>query len=276
MKQLLLKHAAVIILLCVCSLTGIAQNNKVAENLIYSRQLRFSFSPLLYDNLKINNQGEELLKSRPTFSGEATISYYQHLKNGYGINIGAGLGLASFNVNYYFKAPENSIFRTGIFKDDYEFLDANFYEYFSMTYVFPIYLSKMFEYKGKLISIGVGIKYYSLLDKTFEMSGGHTFYIDEDNTRVRLFKFYLEDTGRKHLFSYFIKLGIIKMTKKQNTFHINLVANYSPYKLGNGWYRFENLPYESYGTIEQNINYIGFEFTYGLTLLKRLKDKKND
>lgn len=275
MRELVSKHTAVI-LLCVCSLTGIAQNNKIAENLIYSRQLRFSFSPLLYDNLKINNQGEKLLKSRPTFSGEAAISYYQHIKNGYGINVGLGLGLASFNVNYYFKAPENSIFRTGIYKEDYEYLDLNHYEYFSMTYVFPIYLSKMFELKGNLFSIGIGIKYYYLLDKTFEITGSSSYYVDEDNTDVKLFEFYLEDTGRQHLFSYYLKLGLIKMTKRQNTFHINFVANYSPYKLGKGWYRFENLPYESYGTIEQNINYIGLELTYGLTLLKRLKDKKND
>ncbi len=243
---------------------------------MYSRQLRFSFSPLLYDNLKINNQGKKLLKSRPTFSGEATISYYQHIKNGYGINIGAGLGLASFNVNYDFKAPENSIFRTGIYKDYYEYLDLNLYEYFSMTYVFPIYLSKMFEFKGNLFSIGIGIKYYLLLDKTFEITGSSSYRIDKNNTVVRLFNSYLEDTGRKHLFSYFIKLGLIKMTKRQNTFHINLVANYSPYKLAKGWYRFENLPYESYGTIEQNINYIGLELTYGLTTLRRLKDKKSD
>lgn len=276
MIHLVSKHIAVIFLLCVCTLIGNAQEKSILESLTYKKQIRFSFAPLLYDKLKINNQGEDILKSRPTFSGEATILYYQHLKNGYGINVGLGLGLAPFNVNYSFKAPENSIFRTGIYKDDYEYLDLNHYEYFSMTYVFPIYLSKMFEYKGKLISIGVGVKYYSLLDKTFEISGGSNYYIDEDNTRVRLFKFYLEDTGRKHLFSYFIKLGIVKMTKKQNTFHVNLVVNYSPYKLGNGWYRFENLPYESYGTIEQNINYIGLELTYGLTLLKRLKDKKND
>ncbi len=265
-------------LLCVCSLTGIAQNSKIAESLMYSRQLRFSFSPVLYDNLKINNQGEDILKSRPTFSGEAAISYYQHIKNGYGINIGAGLGLASFNVNYYFKAPENSIFRTGIYKDDYEYLDDIRNEYVNFFWSFPVSLQKIFLTNNKdlVYSIELGFKLNSIIAYPYEIAGSSSYYIDEDNTSVKLFEFYLEDTGRKHIFSYFLKLGLIKMTKNQNTFHINLVANYSPYTLGKGWYRFETLPYKSYGTIEQNINYIGLELTYGLTLLRRLKDKKND
>ena len=190
--------------------------------------------------------------------------------------MGAGFGIAPFNWSYYFKAPENSIFRTGIYKDSYEYLDLNGYDYYSMTYVFPIYLSKMVEFKEKLVSIGIGIKYYSLLDKTFEGRVNSYYYIDENNTDVQDFEFYLEDTGRKHLFSYFVKLGLIKLTKKHNSFHFNLVANYSPYKLGKGWYKFHNLTYESYGTVEQNINYIGLEFTYGFTLSKRLKDKQVD
>ena len=275
MKQSLLKHI-VALLLCVCAaFKGMAQDRTVSENLFYNSQLRFSFSPVLYDNLEFENIGAKYLKSRLSFSAEIGVSYYQHIKNGYGINIGIGLGLAPFNLNYYFKPSENSIFRTGIYKYDYEYLDLIEYEYVNSFRVFPVSVQKIFPTKDKnlLFSIDLGIKLNSLYSYPYEISGGASYYIDEVNTDVSLFEFYIKDTRRKHLISYFIKFGLVKLNSKQNTLHFSLVANYSPNKIGEGWYRFNNLTYDSYGTVKQNINYIGLELTRGLTLSKRLKQK---
>ena len=77
-----------------------------------------------------------------------------------------------------------------------------------------------------------------------------------------------EDTK---MLSYFVKAGLMKMNKKGNSFHVNLVANYSPSTITRGTYAFYNLVYESRGAMEQNINYIGIEFSYGFTLLKNKK-----
>jgi len=49
----------------------------------------------------------------------------------------------------------------------------------------------------------------------------------------------------------------------------NLVFNYSPKNIIGGSYVFENLPFESYGSVSQGINYIGFEFSYGLIRKKQ-------
>lgn len=269
-KQVILLTAAILLLFVNLK----AQDKTFNDDFIFEKQFRFSLSSVLYDNLKLNNQGVEHLKSLPTFSGELSLSYYRHINNGYGINIGAGLGLASFNLNYYFKSPENSIFRTGIYGDYYKYMDLKHYEYFSIMYVFPVYFSKIFSYNKFIFSIGMGAKYHLLLAKTFSISGGYHYYIDENNNDVQSFGFYLEEVNNKHLVSYFLKLGIIKMTKKAHSCHFNLVTNYSPQKIGKGWYKFYNLGYESSGTVEQNINYVGFEFIYGLTLSKRFRNKK--
>lgn len=274
---ILIQAAAVVVLLLSGNFCAVrAQNNAITKDYVFNNQVRFSFSTMLYDNLKIENQGERHFKSHPTFSGETTISYYNHIYNGYGISLGLGLGLAPYNLNYNIKAPENSVFRTSIYKDSYEYLDLNYSEYLSIMYVFPVSLTKTFTLKKHLFSVGIGAKCHIPMDKTYEIEGGSSYYVDENNTDVRLFQFYLEDTGEKPLVSYFVKLGIIKITKKHNSCHLNLVANYSPNKIGKGWYKFHNLGYESNGSVKHNINYIGFEFIYGLTFSKRKNSKRDE
>lgn len=270
MKKLLSNTGATILLLLLITNIGYGQNVNKSE-FTFKDQIKFSLSPVLYDNLTVNHWGKKLLKSKPVFSGEAVISYYYQLKNDMGINIGAGLGLAPYYLNYYFKAPDNSIFRTGHYKDDYEYLgNIKHYEYVQFMWVFPLSIQKLIERdENKYYSIEAGIKLNRVVAYPYEITVGETYVID-DTTEARLFDFQLLST-KKNLVSYFIKAGLIKITKKQNTFQLNAVLHYSFSKIGIGYYEFQNLPYESRGQVSQNINYIGLEFIYGLSLSKRLK-----
>lgn len=262
MNKYKIKHTAIVFLLCAFAFSLKAQDNN--EVLCINRtQIRFSLTPMLYDNLKLVHKGKKHLKSYPCFSGEGLISLYQPIINGFGLHIGAGFGTAPFNTHYRFSSPENSIFRT---TDDKYDLDLNDFDYYAMYYVYPFYLSKNFKYKNKLYSVGLGIRYFTLLDEKYKMRLGSHYEIDEDKPSVQLFEFRLEDTGRDYFISYFVKFGLVKLTKKRNSFHFDLIMNYCPHKIGKGWYEFYDLPYESYGTVYQNINFIGFAFSYGLSL----------
>ena len=224
----------------------------------------------MYENLRISNWGEELLKSRVTFSAEASILYYKSLKNNFGINIGLGLGLVPYNIHYGFNAPENSIFQTGIYKNDYSYLNTTRYDYVQSIWTFPISIEKIIKYKPNLYySIEAGLKLNRVIAFPYEITF-EDVYVINDSTDARLFNFYLTDT-QKNIFSYFLKVGFLKKLKSQNSFQFNLMLNFSFTKIGIGYYEFENLPYESRGQIGQRINYIGFEFVYGLSLFKEKK-----
>ncbi len=244
-----------------------AQDKKLDNPINFGSQLRFSLSAHLYDNLKLNHQAKVHLKALPALGGEGGISYYQHIYNGYGIDIGARYGIAPHYLHYRFKVPENNIFYSS--KNDV--LDFNDYAYSCGIYTFPVNLSKIFYYKKMLFSIGIGAKFHLPISVGASQQAGSAHYIDEDNPNVEEFTFVLKNTNKKYLVSYPLKFGIIKKTKKYNSFNFNVVLNYSPNKLAKGWYKFYELGYDSYGTIEQNINYIGFECVYGFTLIKSKK-----
>jgi len=274
MKQLLLKKGVTILLLLL--IKNLSYSQEVDKsNLIFKNQFRFTLSPVLYDNLTVNHFGEKLLKSKPLPSGEVTVLYHKYLKNNLGINIGAGLGLTPFYINYYFKAPDNSIFQTGLYKEDYEYLgNIRYYEYVQFMWTFPLSVQKLIKKKeNKYNNFEIGIKLNRVVAYPYEI-GVEEIYVIDDTTEVGLFKFKLVDTHKKNIISYFFKAGIVRVNKKQNTFHINAVLHFSFTKIGIGSYEFYNLPFKSWGQVNQNINYIGFEFIYGLTLSKRLKTKE--
>ncbi len=247
------------------------------SDMIFKDQIKFSLSTMLYDNLAINQfSGEQLLKSKPVFSGEITISYYRHLKNNLGLNFGAGLGLAPFYINYNFKAPKNSIFQTGPYKEAYEYLgDIRHYEYANAIWVFPVSIQKIVQKKeNRYYSFEGGIKINSVIAHPYVISVGHNFQID-DTTEARLFNFIL-GSQKKILLSYFLKAGLMRITKKQNTLQLNGVLHFCFSDIGIGDYEFLNLGFENTGQVGQKINYIGFEFTYGLTTSKRVNNIKEE
>lgn len=233
-------------------------------------QIKFSISPVLYDNLSLTYEGKSHLKSSPTFSGETNLSYRHPIGKGFGINAGVGIALPSFNTNYNFDAPDNSIFQTGVYSDDYKELLGNDYWYESTMYIFPISLNKMFSARNTdiIYSFDIGVKLNKLITH-WELESRDYYYISEQDPYVTLFSFDIETEEKQNTLSYFLKIGLIKMNKIGDSFHVNLVANYSPSTVVSGTYEFFNLGYESRGTMEQNINYIGLELSYGLSLFQK-------
>jgi len=266
MTQIFIKTGIIIMLLLFISNILIGQN-KTKSNIFENDQIRFTFSPVMYDDLEIGYWGEKILKSRFTFSGEATILYHKNIKNNFSINYGVGLGLVPYNIHYFFKAPTNSIFQTGPYKEYYEYLDDNHYDYVQFIWVFPLSVQKIIKYnKNNYYNFEGGFKLNRVIAYDYEITTENT-YIINDTTEAVLFSSYLNDT-QKNILSYFFKIGIGHFTKNRNIFQINAVLHFSFTKIGIGYYEFQNLPYESKGQLGWNINYIGLEFVYGLSLFK--------
>lgn len=274
MKKVNIYKRAVVTLLLFSPFLLSAQIDTLKSEMIFNNQLRFSLSANLYDNFRLDNSGVKHLKSLPCLSGELFISYYQHLVNDFGFTIGAGFGIAPYNYYYRIEAPENSIYQTGPYKEDYKYLYDYDFLYIQDLYTFSFSFSKIFntKKKDKLKNLEVGIKLNNKVAYPYSINTWHTYGID-DSTEVDLFEFSLENSGKRNLFSYFIKLGNINLNKQGNSLNYNIVLHYSPQKIGIGTYKFYELGYDSFGKVQQNINYIGFEFAYGLSFSKRTKLK---
>ena len=265
MKKVFFKITGVNLLLCFLSFQTQAQDKS---------QIRFSVSPILYDNLTLSHEGEKLLNASPTLSAETYLSYHQPIYKDYAINLGVGITLPAFNTNYNFEAPDNSIFQTGEYSNGYKKLLGNDYWYESTMYIFPISLNKIFSSRNSdiIYSLDIGIK-LNKCNTNWGLKSRDYYYISEQDPYVTLLNLNLETGEKENILSYFIKVGLIKGNKIGDSFHVNLVANYSPKLIASGSYEFFNLGYESSGSIEQNINYIGIEFSYGLSLNNKKHSK---
>lgn len=134
----------------------------------------------------------------------------------------------------------------------------------------PISFQKIYPIRSNaprpmFASFELGFKYNFVVDYALYI----TSYIDViGDSGVLIFQQWHEPV-RTSLESYFFKCGIIRISRGDKIMQYNLVFNYSPKNIIGGSYVFENLPFESYGSVSQGINYIGFEFSYGLIRKKQ-------
>lgn len=245
-----------------------AQNRSSSYSPFHKRRLCFSISPVLYDNLNIDHQGKEILKSKCCYSGESIISYYQPIKNGYGIIIGAGIGLTPININYDFSAEFNNPDIKGI--QEYLRKDNDYDGFF---WLFPLSLHKtLFDNNGRAFSVELGVK-FNQFNWFYEKDLQSYYGSRNDTTTIPIFDYDIDKIKNKNFISYFMKIGLMKAMKNNNVFNINLFANYSP-ETWSGSYRFYNFDFDSYGTIKKNNNFIGLEFTFGMSSFKRNNNKQ--
>ncbi|MBI4647053.1 MAG: hypothetical protein HY738_10810 [Bacteroidia bacterium] len=251
--------------------------------LIPNNQIKFTLAPVIYNNLNFQHKGKKVLKSLNTFSGVIGMGYDNRIGNTWGVNLDAEMSVIPRNLLIPYDIIFDSTTNTAQLGRKFLWLNDFFYQHF--IYIFSVSLEKLFIKDHKTFySIQAGAKLNRLVAHPYEESVG---MILEDTTRF--FDYYMENYYQRNFFSYFLKFGLIKVNQAKkiyiqnelkrssrggNTMQVNLVINYSPYKIGKGWYRFYNLPFESYGTVNLGLNYLGLEFSYGLTLTERPYKKK--
>ncbi|MEO0075904.1 MAG: outer membrane beta-barrel protein [candidate division WOR-3 bacterium] len=265
----LIKAAAMLPLLLVLVHSSNAQDSIGNMNITHQNQVRFWLSPLLFNQLLLEHQGEILLKSNPALSFELGIGFSQRITNHVCLNAGAGWGIIPFKFEYNFNAKmTNNLVETNQH-------DLKSYEFYINHCVFPLSIQYEFiKHKNYYYNFEAGVKLNSILSYPYETTVGASYYINQNNPDIKLFEIHLENYYQKNFISYFAKFGLTKQTKKSNTLNGNIIINYCPQKIGKGYYRFYNLPFESYGQTSLGINFIGMEFSYGLTLTKRYRREK--
>lgn len=241
-------------------------------------QVKFSITPAMYDNLKIENQGiGGVFKSKPSIGGEIAVSYYQNIVGGFGVNLGVGWSSVPYNDSYSFIPAINN--PTEINNRYADGISNSNYSRRGMM-VIPLSLNMYIPGKNKswLCNLELGAKF----NLAFYEQVGHLAYYGEPglgnninsedpvaDIKEKSLGWVEYGRNRKELFSYFFKVGFVKVMNNKNTWHLNVVANYSPQKIGKGSYMLHTVNGDSYGTFEQNINFIGLEVAYGLTLCKK-------
>ena len=229
-----------------------------------SNFIGFWLSPLVYDNLTIRHDGVPLFRSKPSPSGEGGIFYRQRIAGDWFVNLGAGWGMASSNLNFRFKAHRLDTARVSEF-------DLNHYDVYENHFVFPLTIQRLTaRSRNTNYSIEAGARLHYVYNYPFGIGVGASYQTYDGNS-VRFFEYRMENRHSKYFVAYMLKGGWIRNTKRMNTFGIQVVASYCPKKLAYGYYRFPNFSFESKGAVAQTLNFIGLDLTYGFALDKPAK-----
>lgn len=273
------KRRVICIFAVICVLSTVSA---VAQEKAYIpfNQIRFSATAAMYDNLKVvDNSGiGGAFQSKPCFGGDITVSYYQNIIKWFGMSLGVGISSAPYNTTFNFipnteGLPENSMYANGINHSDYNPQGM---------LIIPLSVSMLIPTKNNswLCNVELGAKCNIALSE----SDGMTYYGDVNNNSESINNDIIKEqslawiqysTKQNVMFSYFFKVGFSKLMKRNNSWNLNIVANYSPQKLGIGSYGLKSINGNINGSFEQNINFIGIEVGYGLTLSKKKGEHKD-
>ena len=223
-------------------------------------QIRFSAMAALYNNLTYENVGPELLRSSVGVGGEFVVSYGQAIWKGVGINIGLGFGLVPYN------------FSMNTIPDSVGTISGATFSYNpskNMDYIFtfPLLVEKKFALSMEdrlFLNLEAGIKWNFQIKGNYT-GGGRYGTISDDGDHIE-FRYSLTNENQAEFISYVIKAGLLKFNRVENSFSWNLVLQHSPTPMFTGTYEFNELDFESFGTMEHHNSYIGMELIYGLSL----------
>jgi hypothetical protein len=237
-------------------------------------QLRFSVTPTLCSSLNVSNTGaNNIFNSNPSFGGEITASYYQRIVKGFGVSLGIGINSTPYSFNFSFipnvSDPENSYYQKEI--------KVKRYEPMGMITI-PLALSMILPIKSSSWSIDIhaGAK----LNYLFNSGDRKLFYESDipfseiqhsnvDAIKENSFYWIESKINKRFLFSYFLKVGASYTTKRNDCLFFNIVANYSPQKALTANYMIHAIDGDSFGNYKQNLNFLGLEVGYALSLCKK-------
>jgi hypothetical protein len=259
-----MKKSFIILLLISFTFAGIAQDFYK----IPSTQIRFFAKPILMNNLKFKHHGEKILKSYPFISFEAGIGIKQRIWENLSVIVDFGYGLVPYQFQFSFYA-------------DIEHVIGNFHEHkttesYYGNFIIPISLQyETLKNKKLNFFAELGIKINILEAYPWVWENGMGYYLgdlippdDLGNHVLQIFDMYTEAFEQRAFVSYFAKIGLVLKTKKYHTFNLSLIGNYCPKKPYTGYYKFSNVPFDSYGDVSFGLSYIGLEFVFGLSVRK--------
>lgn len=229
------------------------------------KKLSIEFNPMLVSKLKFDNIGEQLIESKNLLSAEFGIGYQQFFHSNWRVKGSLLFGNQPYNMSFLFAAPENSVFQTGPYKEDYHILDFEVSEYdpIRLYTSAELLFSKVFKQKNNLsYLIGGGIKLTYFFINYYDFYYYSHYYIDQNNPNTQLFFANVIDDKDNNIFGSFLFSNTLERKLKEHAISLSLCLAYSPFKAMNGTYYFSNLGLDSYGSFFQRFSTISLRFSY--------------
>jgi hypothetical protein len=209
----------------------------------------------IMNKLSIESTGESLLHTRRTITPLYELGYSITLDNSWGLKTGFGGTIVSYNEYTSFVVPAGNEYA------GYD-LDFNNYDYFIENYnIFLLFCKRINLQKKTSISIEAGAQYNHIWDLytmySFEL------YNDDPNEST-LFFWSILDRDRSNLwfFSYRAAVSLNYNFSPKHAAKIGLGFNYTDEVVATGSYSFENLPFESYGSLSLGMKFISIPIGY--------------
>lgn len=218
---------------------------------------------VLYEPLRLTHEGRALLHSLPSLSGEFVGSRFFSWEKNWGISVGLGFGITTYNTHFSFLPSQETVFLQPSGKP----YQIKYYhtDYDGLYFCLPLDVSRTIQTShGRIILLSAGIKMnvqnIHPEGRPYTWEVGLIHEVDRQNYQV--FQSRYSTTGPFVVPSIHLKSGIQKPFKNLNSLNYYIILQWSPFVVREGTYSFENLTYTSKGTLSQSINFFGLEACY--------------
>ena len=221
----------------------------------YPRNIvRLEMAGAFMNRMKIEHFAVPTLQSNPSISPIVGLAYYRKLYKSFGLGFSFGGLVIPINQNYKFDIAQNDRMDGA-----YDLID---YDYHLVNFTTSLVLEK-YVFLNKHINLfaGIGAQYNYIYSWKSTLTGYRSF--DELQQSFLFFHSYIGKSGDYEFLSYLLKIGTSFKFGKHHLLQSSILANIYNKPIGTGYYEFGNLPFESYGTLELKMNYIGLQLSYG-------------
>ncbi len=258
------------------SVQNFAQN-PMDTPFVIKKQIQISFSPVVYSKVSIDNQGEKILSAKNILSGVFSLGYRQNIIHQWNANIDLSISEVAQKVQIPYEIIFDTVTNTAQLGGKFKFINDNRYV---PVATLSLSIDKWFATNKKYIfySLQTGVGLSRLLNYPYNERVGFGF-----KDSILVFDYNIKSEYLQ-VVNGFVKFGIAKVTsvkevylgnelkkrtKGQNTIQVNIVFNYSLQSILRGEYEFYHFSFKSSGTTRLNMNYVGVEFKWGITLSKK-------
>lgn len=208
------------------------------------------------NKLNLNNYGKDLLKSKFSVAPSVNIGYSRYIIKNFGINVNVGIQIIPFNTSFNFEVTEDHPLKGNH--------DLN--EYF---YTIGLSNMNLLVFKDLLVKPNLKVAFSAGIQRnilySYEASLDYYHGFTDNDITLHTYHFEIEDTGTYKFFSYIVQCGVNRKYGKHHHVFGSLRFHYYPDIIGKGYYQFYNYPWESCGTVELGMNYLGIQFGYGFS-----------